>query len=391
MKSKKVTIVLNDGAADLSQKWTDIIRVGDWKESYKEFQIKKSDLDHMVKNFSDNVLNLDKGELQFNYSHQSYAEAAGWIEDLRIENGTLQAKVRWTPKAQERIEGEEFKYVSAELDFSYRDEESGERYGITLTGAALTNIPFVRGMKAVALSNDQNEETTLLFSNPLPKMEKFKELLSTLQGNKNVSLAEVAVLNGALAMLSDAEQAEVKTEVEALSELAAGNDAASKEAAQTAKKELADAQAAAELAGKGADAQVQTLSTNLDAAQAQISSQQKELDQMKHAARKSDLESSVQSLCDSGKVLPKDSASTVELLLDMSPEKATKWLSHLDGMPARVVLGEQGAAEANEKELADGFSISDADAKKLAQERFEKNPELSLADHLGNVYSEHAA
>lgn len=343
--NRKATIILNDQTADLNAKWTDIVRVGDWEESYKEFKISLDDLNSMITNFKNNVLSLDKGEIQFNYSHTSYAEAAGWIEDLQIENNVLQAQVRWTKKARQRIEDEEFKYVSAEIDFAYRDEESGDRYGVTLTGAALTNIPFVRGLKAVALSDKEAKNNVFIFSNPLFKMDKFKELLSTLEANTAVTLSEVAVLKGAMAMLSEDEQAEVAPSVTAIEDTATANDEAATaaeteatEQTEAVTQELADLKAKVALSSQSETEQVQ----NLAEAQKQLSEAQKELDTLKHQARQTEIESAVQNLCAEGKLLPKDKEATIELLMDESPAKATKWLERLNAMPAFVDLSERG-------------------------------------------------
>lgn len=371
--NRKATIILNDQKADLNAKWTDVLRVGDWQESYKEFRVTLEDLEKIVENFNNNVLALDEGEIQFNYSHASYSEAAGWIKSLRIENNVLQAQVRWTKKARQRIADEEFKYVSAEIDFSYRDEESGDRYGVTLTGAALTNIPFVRGLKAVALSDKSEKNNVFIFSNPLFKMDKFKELLSTLEASENVTLSEVSVLKGAMAMLSEDEQAEVTESVTALEETAKANDEATEqeqteatEQAEAQAQELADLKAKVELSSQSETEQVK----NLAEAQKQLSEAQKELDTLKHEARKAEMEGAVKELCEAGKLLPKDREATLELLLDESPAKATKWLERLNAMPAFVDLSERGLdqdPEANAK-VVDGvvdLSVYAEEAEKL--------------------------
>jgi len=393
MNRNKVTIVLNDNPTDFSEKWTDVLRVGDWTESYKEFSVTLDDLSQVVANFQKNVLRLDKKEIQFNYSHASYAEAAGWIEDLRISNNVLQAKVRWTPKAKERIEGEEFKYVSAELDFNYRDEETRQAYGMTLTGAALTNIPFVRGLQAVALSDNSDAKSVFLFSKPFYKMDKFKQLLSTLEANTAVSLNEVVVLKGAMAMLSEEEQAEVSASVTAIEETAQANADAEKTAQETAQAEaetkeaeLSDLRNRVKLSDKDVNEQVKTLSTDLTEAQKQLSEAQKELDKLKLDARKTETEAAIKELSSQGKILPKDVDATVVLLLDESPAKAEKWLNHFKSMPAVVALdSEQGFDSDGHPAPQD----ADLPAKALAlAEKIEKEQGVSLNEAISMAYNQ---
>lgn len=96
--------------------------------------------------------------LVIDYEHQSLnarhngqpAPAAGWIESLRYEPGQgLFASVRWTEGAKGFIEQDEYRFISPVFSF---DPQNGEV--LELKGAALTNMPALDGLGAVAATED---------------------------------------------------------------------------------------------------------------------------------------------------------------------------------------------------------------------------------------------
>jgi len=368
-------------------KWQQILRTINASNHWRGVKVTKSDLEEMIKNFDANVLKQKKQELQVNYSHQAGKEAAGWITALRINGRFLEAQIRWTPVAMEKIENEEFRYFSAEFAPSWQDVETEEVRTNVLLGAALTNIPFVPGMKPVALSDIEPnaDKSIFLFTNHLQKMDLFKKLLSDLQGNKQVSLAESSILRNQFEALEADARQEFEAGVNAVETLAKENDAKATKLAEDSKaavtkltEELATATAALAEKEEGGDARVTKLAADLKEAQKAASNFQSELDQVKLERRTEVVTAKVEELSKAGKILPKDAKATVELALAQgNVEKQDAFLTYLDNMPVKVDFSEQGSSTAAE-------AGEDAKIKKineLAQAEFDKpGNSVSLAD-----------
>lgn len=119
------------------------------------FTITKKDIINMKNNF----VNFTAGvTLSIDYSHESGRKAAGDIVALSIENGgtELWIDVEWTPTGQQKVVEKEFKYLSADIALDFEDNETGEKHGMTLRGAGLTNRPVIKRMEAL-LSEDANQ------------------------------------------------------------------------------------------------------------------------------------------------------------------------------------------------------------------------------------------
>lgn len=120
-------------------------------------------VDTMVANFQ----KLDGPDrVMVNVNHNSdastmtEARAAGWLQDLyarkntvdNVERYSLMGVPRWTTDAADAIAEEQFKYLSAEIDFHSTDTLTGDDVGCRLVGVALTNIPAIPKLMPVCLS-----------------------------------------------------------------------------------------------------------------------------------------------------------------------------------------------------------------------------------------------
>jgi len=363
---------------DATQEWQQILRVIDTSKSYRDVKINKKDLEMCVENFEKNILKLHPNELQVNYSHNSHERAAGWIEELRVSGKHLEAKIRWTPNAKQIIEDEEFRFFSAEWSPSWQDVETQEVHQCTLLGAALTNIPFVPGMKAVALSDARGKaDGNFLFLNHSLEMDNFKKLLSTLQVKQDVLLCEAQILKSQFSLLPEDDRAEFQSEVEKIEKLAQENDAKATKEKEELSKKLEEANKALELAQKGGSEEVKNLASELKEAQKNASELQKAHDKLALDLRTKDLKEQVTKLSDEGRILPKDIDKTVQMALAQGvQEKQDKFVSFLSEMPVRVDFSEIGSGSAED---------ADEDAKiakinKLAEEKFATDKSKTLAE-----------
>lgn len=130
-----------------------IIPLGSWTDHPSgKFKVTQADVVKIIENFT-----TEENDCVIDYEHQtlngSEAPAAGWITELinKGEEG-LYAKVEWTKRGEEYIENKEYKYLSPVLLSSHQDEEDWNRPHV-LHSAALTNKPFIDGMKAIVNKN----------------------------------------------------------------------------------------------------------------------------------------------------------------------------------------------------------------------------------------------
>lgn len=149
------------GTTDTPRSWIQLAKTGSFvSKRYGAFAIERSDLASMLHNFN-NVTPKAPTQLPVDWDHLSMQEsmhpgdgaAAGWIKRLELrDNGeTLWGEVEWTPKAAEAIKNREYQFVSPSFvkDHTHKD---GRKIGTTLLAAAITNHPFLEGMKALTLA-----------------------------------------------------------------------------------------------------------------------------------------------------------------------------------------------------------------------------------------------
>lgn len=191
-------IIFDDEQKDIN--YVQLMRTG----KFDEFEITSETFAKMKENFDNNVR---KVELAVDYFHQSYAEAAGWIKKVELSDDSqkLFIEVEWTPEAEKKIRDKEVRYLSADFNFNYYDEETKKSYGPTLNGAGLTNRPFLKGMQAILseegdltefdqiksaamdLSDDEKAQLAQSLASALPKDFKMENLT---QKKKEVEMSQ---------------------------------------------------------------------------------------------------------------------------------------------------------------------------------------------------------
>ncbi len=190
-------LVSIDDTWDLSQKKStiEVLRVG--KIHDRDLTITMAMLEDYVKNWKAGVYGSD---LQVNLSHDREGPAAAWVTNLFIEGDTLKAEVEWTPLGESKVTSKEFRYTSSELRPSYPDSKSGEKVKNVFVGVALTNVPAVKGMAPVTLS--EKNYFLLLNSND---MNELKKMHSKLMAQKSVSKEDMDEFKKQAAKYDEAE------------------------------------------------------------------------------------------------------------------------------------------------------------------------------------------
>lgn len=125
----------------------EIIRCGQFHHAeYGKFLVTPEMLLSFKTNFENNVRGVD---LAVDYRHASEDVAAGWFKKVEIEGESLFAEIDWTPNGEKVLADKEFRYVSADFQMDFKDNETLKSYGPTLMGAGLTNRPVVKRMEPI--------------------------------------------------------------------------------------------------------------------------------------------------------------------------------------------------------------------------------------------------
>jgi hypothetical protein len=145
---------------------------GSWIKNGHHFSITAKDLRDCVANFD----KRKNGQIPIDYEHASEqpevaqgkdVPAAGWIHSLSIaQNGKtrLMADVEWLEKAKSAIQAGEYRFFSPALDWDFRDKQSGEPQGCTMTSGALTNHPFLEELPPIHLTDNARSQGAVLLT-----------------------------------------------------------------------------------------------------------------------------------------------------------------------------------------------------------------------------------
>lgn len=92
-------------------------------------------------------------DIVVDYEHQTLegvqAPAAGWVKDLILGDGNIEARIDWTPKAREYLENREYRYISPVITVRKSDGKA-----VGLHSIALTNTPAIEGMTPLVNKTD---------------------------------------------------------------------------------------------------------------------------------------------------------------------------------------------------------------------------------------------
>lgn len=154
-----------------------VLRAGKYYHQGREIFITEQSLSEMVSNFKNNVRGID---LMLDFGHDTEGEAAAWFEDIYLsEDGNeLWARVIWTESGKDAVLSKKYRYISADFDFNYTDNENLTEHGPTLFGAGLTNRPVVKRMEPVI---QLAEKVTYNEENKMDLEKKIDELVTMMK------------------------------------------------------------------------------------------------------------------------------------------------------------------------------------------------------------------
>jgi hypothetical protein len=167
----------------------EMLRVGNFEHpSYGTLEITHELLNSMVNNFNKNILGR---EISFDWNHEA-KKASAWLRDARVENDLLVGTVELTKSGKESVENKEYGYFSIEFTDDYKDAETGDKYGPTIMGGALTNRPFISKLRKIEFSLDDENIKLYREVNKMPEEIKREPVKVTEEADtkKDVKLEE---------------------------------------------------------------------------------------------------------------------------------------------------------------------------------------------------------
>lgn len=202
-------------AEGVQRSWVTLTRAGKFYDPrYGEFEITTTMLAEMVRNFDARVVGDD---IFLDVHHKPENGAAARVLALRVDGGRLRAQVEWTPYGIEAVRNKGYRYLSAEFNENWQDNEARKQHGCVLLGAGLTIRPVIKRLDPVLLAvADDPDFSGPVFVHPgivqtltesLEKtvMKRWEKFLARLAA-KNIKLSEQA-----LASLKAAFEAATKT------------------------------------------------------------------------------------------------------------------------------------------------------------------------------------
>ena len=183
-------------------KWVHALPVGTWQHPIHG---KVNHTPDRIQRFADNVNQKVRGiDLYVNYDHREHGgEAAGWIKQAEARDDGLWVFVEWTEDAAKKLKNKEYRYWSTEYSDEWEDPHTGQKHNDVLFGGALTNVPFLKNLVPVNLSEFGHKADG---GNEVMDREKIIKLLGLADGATDEQIE--AKLNE-LTELSEGEQLEI--------------------------------------------------------------------------------------------------------------------------------------------------------------------------------------
>jgi len=279
-------IALAEGLkGDAPTSWVTVTRTGKfWDPRYGDFEITRTMLSDMVRNFDANTYGQ---EIFIDVAHKPQDGSAAKILKLSVEGDRLRALVEWTPFGVDAVKTRGFRYLSADFHENWQDNEARATHGCVLLGSGLTIRPVIKRLDPVQLSETEGEDVAILL-HPTLLSELINEVKNTMQKHleelrkqlqaKGLSEAAIAaaVKLAEQAMTGMTDEAAMKTLCEAFASNAkslgeggpvsitvqGGMTAADVNAAVA--KQLADLQASAKTLAESLEAKHKLLAETID-------------------------------------------------------------------------------------------------------------------------------
>lgn len=119
------------------------------------------------------------------------APAQGWILDLDNRGEELWGLVQWLEPARTYVKEEKYKFFSPAIRFGSKDRVTGAPIGARMSSGALTNNPFLDGMKPMVAKDAAATENTEGGTSADEAHEAQKEIAMNLEADLKAAKAEL--------------------------------------------------------------------------------------------------------------------------------------------------------------------------------------------------------
>lgn len=140
-----------------------LARLGDYHDKrYGDFKITAGDVADWQKNLEKlpgGRALIDEDHLANKPSPHRNTKASGWITGIELDGKQAYGNVEWTPRGEAAIKNKE--YLFASPTFGKYTNDAGAIFENTLSGAALTNKPFLTSMPQIMLASEENLQLAL--------------------------------------------------------------------------------------------------------------------------------------------------------------------------------------------------------------------------------------
>lgn len=158
-------IELADAAKSDGPVWIQLAKPGTFRgHPSGPFTLDGKTFDDIVRNFKA----TENHRVPIDFEHASEADptdgsipekgapAQGWIVDMKVQGGELLGLVEWGTLASDYIKAGQYRYFSPAIRFNSKDRVTGQPIGARMTSGALTNNPFLDGMKPLAAKDSSS-------------------------------------------------------------------------------------------------------------------------------------------------------------------------------------------------------------------------------------------
>lgn len=129
-----------------------VLPLGHVKSSKGEFDVDAESFEAMKQQIAQRGV-----DLVVDYEHQTLkgvqAPAAGWVKELILRDGSIDARVEWTTTAAKYLEDKEYRYLSPVITVRKSDSKATGLHSL-----ALTNTPAIEGMTPIVNSLNYDDE-----------------------------------------------------------------------------------------------------------------------------------------------------------------------------------------------------------------------------------------
>ena len=131
------------------EKWYLVVPEGQYEHpTYGHLDFNEAYLQELIENFYGKALGNTEPFVDIGHNEE---EAVGWFKELRLKEEGMEGLISWNDQGVELVKGGSYKYFSPWMS-AYKNPETGQEYANVFRGGALTNVPFLKMLPEITLT-----------------------------------------------------------------------------------------------------------------------------------------------------------------------------------------------------------------------------------------------